>query len=66
MDIPALAALLEEAAEKHHHYEETHAEHNWSDWYAAYVDARQRGDGPDEAYAAAGRYMEETHDVLPR
>jgi hypothetical protein len=65
MDIPALAALLHETAEHHDPYEKSHAEHNWWDWYAAYMDARQRGDGPDEASAAAGRYMEDVLHIPP-
>jgi hypothetical protein len=34
------------------------------DWYAAYMDARQSGSGPDEASAAADRYMAEVKDVV--
>ena len=47
-------------------YEAVAPPHNWSDWYAAYMDARQKGDTPDEASAAAGRYMAEVkHIVIP-
>ena len=42
----------------HHHYEQTHAEHDWWDWYAPYLSARQNGSSPEEAAAAADRYME--------
>jgi hypothetical protein len=66
VDIPTLAALLHETAEHHDPYEKTHAEHNWWDWYAAYMDARQRGSSPDEAAAAAGRYMTDALHILPR
>jgi hypothetical protein len=35
------------------------------DWYAAYIDARERGNVPEEASATAGRYMEEVKHVVP-
>ena len=57
-DIAALAELLRETAEHHDHYEKTHAKHDWSDWYAPYLSARQNGSSPEEAAAAADRYME--------
>jgi hypothetical protein len=46
MDIASLAGLLHETAEHHDPYEKTHAPHNWWDWYAAYMDARQHGSAP--------------------
>jgi hypothetical protein len=40
--------------------------HDWWDWYAAYMDARQGGASPDDSAAAAGRYMAEVkHIVVP-
>jgi hypothetical protein len=63
MDIASLADLLHETAEHHDPYENTHAPHNWWDWYAAYMDARQQGSTPDEASEAAGRYMTEVLGV---
>ena len=40
--------------------------HDWWDWYAAYMRTRQVGSTPDEAAAAAGRYMAEVkHVVVP-
>ena len=53
-------------AEHHDHYEKTHAEHHWWDWYASYLSARQNGSSPEKAAAAADRYMEEVLRVLPR
>ena len=61
MDIASRAGLLHETAEHHGPYEQTHAPHNWWDWYAAYMDAREHGHTPDEASSAAGGYMD---DVL--
>ena len=66
LDVATLAALLHETAEHHDHYEKTHAEHHWWDWYAPYLSARQNGSSPGEAAAAADRYMEEALHVLPR
>jgi hypothetical protein len=63
MDIASRAGLLHETAEHHGPYEQTHAPHNWWDWYAAYMDAREQGSTPDEASNAAGRYMDEVLHV---
>ena len=38
--------------------------HDWWDWYAAYMDARERGISPDESEAAADRYMAEVKGVV--
>jgi hypothetical protein len=59
MDVPELAELLHETAEHHDPYEKSHPPHNWWDWYAAYLDARQHGSTPEVASATAARYMEE-------
>jgi hypothetical protein len=66
MDVATLAELLHETEQYHGQYEKTHARHNWWDWYAAYLSARQNGKSPEEAAAAADRYMEEVLHVLPR
>jgi catechol 2,3-dioxygenase-like lactoylglutathione lyase family enzyme len=65
-DVAALAELLHETEEHHGHYEKTHAEHHWWDWYAPYLSARQNGSGSEEAAAAADRYMDEVLHVLSR
>jgi hypothetical protein len=65
MDVTELADLLRETAEHHDPYEKTHPTHNWWDWYAPYVDARQRGSSPEEASAVAARYMQELRDAVP-
>jgi hypothetical protein len=66
VDVPKLAELLRETSEHHDHYEKTHAEHHWWDWYAAYLHARQDGGSPEEATVAADRYMDEVHHVPAR
>jgi catechol 2,3-dioxygenase-like lactoylglutathione lyase family enzyme len=65
-DVAALAELLHETAERHDRFEKTHAEHNWWDWYAPYMSARQQGSSAEDAAAAADRRMEEALHVLPR
>ena len=64
MDVASLADLLLETAKHHGAYEEIAPHHNWWDWYAAYMDARQGGSSPDDASAAADRYMAEVKDVV--
>lgn len=66
MDVATLANLLRETAENHDYYEKTHTEHHWWDWYAPYLSVRQKGSSPEEAAAAADRYMEEVFPVLSR
>ncbi len=66
MNVATLAGLLSETAEHHSNFEKTHAEHQWWDWYAPYMSARQNGSNPEEAAAAADRYMEKILHVLPR
>jgi catechol 2,3-dioxygenase-like lactoylglutathione lyase family enzyme len=58
MGVATLSELLHETEERHGHYEKTHATHNWWDWYAPYLSARQNGSSPEEASAAADRYMD--------
>jgi hypothetical protein len=65
MDVATLAKLLHETAERHDPYEKTHPPHNWWDWYAAYIDAREHGSTPEHASDVAGRYMEVVPHVLP-
>ena len=66
INVATLAELLHETEEHHGHYEKTHAEHHWWDWYAPYLSARQDGSSPEEAAAAADRYMKEVFHVPPR
>ena len=64
MDVAALADLLHETAEHHGSFEDVAPPHDWWDWYAPYMDARQAGSTPDEASAAAGRYMADVKNVV--
>jgi hypothetical protein len=64
MDVASRATLLHETAEHHGAYEAVAPPHDWWDWYAAYFDAREHGSTPDEADAAAGRYMAEVKQIV--
>ncbi len=63
MDVAALSELLHETAEQHGAYEAIAPPHDWWDWYAAYLAARQDGRSPDEATVAADRYMADAKGV---
>ncbi|MDR2984514.1 MAG: glyoxalase [Nocardiopsaceae bacterium] len=63
-DVDALAHLLRETAEHHGSFEKVAPPHDWWDWYAAYLDARQHGMNEDDAAAAAGRYMADVKHVV--
>ena len=65
-DVATLAELLRETSEHHDHYEKTHAEHHWWDWYAPYLSARLNGSSPEEAAAAAALYMEKLGNAVRR
>jgi len=64
MTTQALADLLRETAERHDRYEKAAPPHDWWDWYAGYMEARQGGSEPDEASAAADRYMAEAKNIV--
>ena len=65
MDVAALAELLHEAEQQHGSYEKSSPKHNWWDWYAPYIAARQNGSSTEEASVSAGRYMADVLRVLP-
>ena len=65
MDVAGLSQLLQETAEHHGQFEAVAPPHDWWDWYAAYIDARERGSNPEAAAAAAARYMAKVKHVVP-
>ena len=65
-DVGTLAQLLHETAEHHDQFEKTHAEHNWWDWYASYLSARQNGSSSEDATAAANRRLETELNIAPK
>lgn len=64
LDPAALSDLLHEASEHHGAYEALAPPHDWWDWYAAYMEARQRGNGPEDSEAAADQYMADAKQVV--
>jgi hypothetical protein len=66
MTTTTLAELLHETSLRHGAFEAVAPPHNWWDWYAAYLDAREHGATPDEASLRANTYMAEVkHVVVP-
>ena len=63
-DPAELAQLLRETAEGHGAFEAAAPPHDWWDWYAAYMEARQAGSSSEQATESAGRYMAEVHGVV--
>ena len=58
LDVASLTALLQETEKRHGEYEPTAPKHHWSEWYAAYIVARERGRTPDEAAKDGALHME--------
>jgi len=56
-DVATLTELLRETEKHHGEYEPTAPKHHWSNWYAAYIVARERGRTADEAAADAARHL---------
>jgi hypothetical protein len=64
MDVVDLSQLLLETSLRHGAFEAVAPPHDWWDWYAAYMHARQGGAEPDDASASADRYMAEVKSVV--
>jgi len=60
-DVATMIELLREAEEGHGRYEPTAPKHHWSDWYAAYIIARERGATPEDATKSASFHLENIH-----
>jgi len=58
MDVVTLTELLREAEEHHGAYEATAPKHHWSNWYGAYIVARQQGKTSDDAAKDAALHTE--------
>jgi len=58
MDVATLTELLRDTEKRHGEYEATAPKHHWSDWYAAYMVARERGRTSDEAAKDAAVHMD--------
>jgi catechol 2,3-dioxygenase-like lactoylglutathione lyase family enzyme len=64
IDIAGLAQLLHETSEHHGSFEAVAPAHDWWDWYAAYMDARERGSTSEDASASAARHMAEVKHIV--
>lgn len=64
LDVATLTELLREAETRHGQYEPTAPKHHWSDWYAGYITARERGRTPDEAANDATLHMNRIGDAV--
>jgi catechol 2,3-dioxygenase-like lactoylglutathione lyase family enzyme len=64
-DVVTLTELLRETEERHGGYEPTAPKHHWSEWYAAYIVARERGRTPDDAATDAALNVERGRDRVP-
>jgi len=58
LDVATLTGFLREAEARHGDYEATAPKHHWSDWYAAYIVAREQGRAPEDAVKDAALHME--------
>jgi catechol 2,3-dioxygenase-like lactoylglutathione lyase family enzyme len=65
LDLATLTELLKETEKRHGEYESTAPKHHWSDWYAAYIVARENGRTPEEAAQQGALHIEGTRDRMP-
>ncbi len=62
LDLTTLTELLLETEKRHGDYEPTAPKHHWSDWYAAYMIARENGKTPDESAKDAALHIQGSRD----
>jgi catechol 2,3-dioxygenase-like lactoylglutathione lyase family enzyme len=60
LDVTTLTELLREAEQRHAAVPPTAPNHHWSEWYAAYLVAREQGRSPEESANAGTRSLEST------
>ena len=60
-DVATVTELLAEAEQRHGKYEPTAPKHHWSEWYAAYIVAREQGRAPDDAAKDGALHVESAH-----
>ena len=65
VEVPRLAELLKETGLHHDAFEKSHEPHDWWDWYAPYLDARERGEDSEAAVGTANRYAEDVRKIKP-
>jgi catechol 2,3-dioxygenase-like lactoylglutathione lyase family enzyme len=64
VDVTTLTELLRETEQHHGEYEPTAPKHHWSEWYATYMVARERGKSSDEAAKNATIRVNAAHGVV--
>jgi hypothetical protein len=64
LDVASLIELLKETEKRHGEYEPTAPKHHWSEWYAAYIAARERGRSPEEAATEGALRIERAGDRM--
>jgi catechol 2,3-dioxygenase-like lactoylglutathione lyase family enzyme len=64
-DVATMIELLRETEARHGGYEATAPKHHWSEWYGAYIVARERGKTPDDAATEAALNVERGRDRAP-
>jgi catechol 2,3-dioxygenase-like lactoylglutathione lyase family enzyme len=64
LDLATLTDLLRETEEQHGKYEPTGPKHHWSQWYAAYIVARERGRTSADAATDAAAHIEGSGNAL--
>ena len=63
-DLSTLTELLREAETHHGEYEPTAPKHHWSNWYAAYIVARENGKTSQEVAKDAVLHTERPRDAV--
>jgi catechol 2,3-dioxygenase-like lactoylglutathione lyase family enzyme len=66
LDVSTLTDLLRETEKRHGAYEPTAPKHDWADWYAAYIAARENGNTPDDAAEDAAGHIETARAPAPK
>lgn len=57
-DVASLELLLREAEQRHGEHGAAAPKHHWSQWYAGYIDARERGKSVEDAVQDATHHLE--------
>ncbi len=61
LDIASLTGFLREAEMRHGDYGPTAPKHHWSEWYSAYIVAREQGRTPEEAAKDGALHVDSAH-----
>jgi catechol 2,3-dioxygenase-like lactoylglutathione lyase family enzyme len=64
-DVATLIDLLQEAERRHGEYEPAAPKHHWSEFYAAFIVARENGASSDEAARRGALHVERARDRAP-